>query len=313
MTANADEITLAGVSKSYGHIRAVRDVDLTIGAGQTVAILGPNGAGKTTTIDMILGLNRPDAGSVAVFGVSPEDAVRAGMVGGVLQTGSLPAYLSVRELLELVASLYPDPLPVGAVLAAAGLAELAGRPTRALSGGQSQRVRFALALIANARLLVLDEPTTGLDAGSRHQFWDAMRGSARRGTTVLFATHYLEEADAFADRVVLMAQGRIVADGPATEIRARVRTSTIRATLPQVEADSLGLLPGVVSAERHGDSVELVCDDSDAVLRALLSRYPAMRDIEVRRAALEDVFLELTRDDAAEAAGVAGPVPGGAR
>src|SRR3984957_13859511 len=205
-------IVLEQLTKSYGDVRAVREIDLSLAAGETVALLGPNGAGKSTTIDMILGLTRPDCGSVALFGMTPAEAVTAGIVGGMLQTGSLIPYLQVRELVTMVASLYPRPLPVDHVLDLTGSADFADQATNALSGGQTQRVRFAIALVANPDLLVLDEPTAALDVEGRRDFWSAMRNVAAQGTTVIFATHYLEEADHFADRIVLMAQGRVVDD-----------------------------------------------------------------------------------------------------
>jgi ABC-2 type transport system ATP-binding protein len=182
------------------------------------------------------------------------------------------------------------------VIAAADIADIAGRRTNRLSGGQTQRVRFALALVSNPRLLVLDEPTVALDVESRRSFWATMRGFASDGRTVVFATHYLEEADAYADRIVLMANGVIVADGSTTEIKARVGRRTIRATLPDVAVTELATLPGVVQAERHGDTVELICTDSDAAIRALLALRPDVRDIEIRGAALEDAFVELTAE-----------------
>jgi ABC-2 type transport system ATP-binding protein len=291
------EIVLARLAKSYGKVRAVRSVDLTIDRGQTVALLGPNGAGKSTTIDMVLGLARPDAGSVTLFGRSPSDAVAAGLVGGMLQGGSLLPGLTVRELVTLIASLYPRPLPVDEALTLTGTAELARRPAARLSGGQMQRVRFAGLLAANPDLLLLDEPTVALDVEGRHEFWAAMREVAASGKTVIFATHYLEEADAFADRIVVMARGRIVADGPATEIKARVGGRTIRPTLPGAAVAQLAGLPGVLSADRRGDAVILACTDAEATLRALLGQFPDIRDIEVRGAGLEDAFLALTGDD----------------
>ena len=205
---------------------------MTISRGETVALLGPNGAGKSTTIDMILGLARPDAGHVSVFGRAPSDAVKAGLVGGMLQTGALIRGLLVHELVSMVASLYPDPLDIGEVLELAGLTDAAQQRTEKLSGGQTQRARFAVAVVSNPELLILDEPTVAMDVEGRRAFWVAMRAFAARGKTVMFATHYLEEADTNADRAVLLAHGRIVADGPTTEIKGRVGTRTIRATLP---------------------------------------------------------------------------------
>jgi ABC-2 type transport system ATP-binding protein len=296
----AKGIVARGLRKSYGHVKAVRGIDLVVPAGETVALLGPNGAGKTTTIDMILGLSRPDAGEVRVFGLPPAEAVRAGLVGGMLQVGSLVRDMTVRELVSMVAALYPHPLPVDEVLKAAGLSEIEGRHTQDLSGGQAQRVRFAVAVVGGPELLVLDEPTVALDVEGRRDFWAAMRAVAARGKTVLFATHYLEEADAYADRVVLIAKGRIVADGTPNEIKARVRTRTIRATLPGPSVAELSALAGVAAADRRGDDVVLQCSDSDLALRALLSAYSDAREIEVRGGSLEDAFIELTAEETEE-------------
>ena len=289
-------VSLVGLEKFYGDVHAVRGVDIHIAPGETVAILGPNGAGKSTTIDMLLGLSRPDRGTVSLFGMSPAVAVGAGAVGAMLQTGSLIDFLTVRELVTLSASLYPSPMRVDEVLAITGLTDIADRRTEKLSGGQTQRVRFAIAIVANPSLLVLDEPTVALDVEGRHAFWSSMRGFAQGGKTIVFATHYLEEADAFSDRIVLMAHGRVVADGPATEIKARVGMKTIRATLPDVPVDRLTRLTGVASAEQHGDSMLLTCTDSDTALRTLLADFPAARDIEVLGANLETALLALTSD-----------------
>ena len=297
-TMLAAGLSLRGLTKSYGPVRAVAGVDLDIVAGETVALLGPNGAGKSTTIDMLLGLARPDAGEVTVFGRTPEEAVRAGLVGAMLQSGGLISEVSVRELLVLAASLYPAPMPVDEVLERADLTELADRRTTKLSGGQTQRVRFALSLVADPELLVLDEPTAAMDVETRRRFWTSMRQLAAAGRTVLFATHYLDEADEFADRIVPMAQGRVVADGPATAIKAVVGGRSIRATLPGVPEHVLATLPGVSAVERHGESVRLTCTDSDAALRALLSAHPDARDLEVGGADLEDAFVALTSGEA---------------
>jgi ABC-2 type transport system ATP-binding protein len=273
----------------------VDGIDVGIEPGETVALLGPNGAGKSTTIDLLLGLARPDAGAVSVFGRPPSAAVDAGLVGAMLQTGQLIRDLSVRELVTMFSSLYPRPLPVAEAIELAGLEPIADQRTQKLSGGETQRTRFALALVTDPDLLVLDEPTVAMDVESRHAFWTAMRELSSRGKTILFATHYLDEADANADRIVVMAQGRVVVDGPPTAVKARVGTRTIRATLPGVAEADLASLPGANAVSRHGDAVTLVCGDSDAALRALLQRYPAARDVEVAGAGLEEAFLELTR------------------
>jgi ABC-2 type transport system ATP-binding protein len=300
-------IRLQGLKKSYrtpsGVIQAVRGLDVSVEAGETVALLGPNGAGKSTTIDMLLGLTRPEAGAVSIFGQTPEEAVATGAVGAMLQTGSLIRDLTVRELVTMMASLYPDPLSVDETLDLTGIDEFAGQRTQKLSGGQTQRVRFAIALVSNPELLVLDEPTVGMDVEGRRAFWTTMREFASRGKTVLFATHYLEEADEFADRAVLMARGSVVADGPTTEIKARVGLRTIRATLPDVPATALAALAGVANADRRGDGIVLSCVDSDAAIRALLAEYPAAHDIEISGAGLEEAFLELTAENGKEPVG----------
>jgi len=299
--AEATGIEALGLEKSFRTagqvVHAVRGIDLSIPVGETVALLGPNGAGKSTTIDLLLGLAAPDAGSVSVFGTDPEAAVRAGRIGAMFQTGALINDLSVRELITMMASIYPHPLDVEEIITLTGLTEIAGRRTQKLSGGETQRTRFALALVGNADLLVLDEPTVALDVEARHSFWTAMREFAARGKTVIFATHYLEEADTYADRVILMAGGQIVADGPPTEIKAIVGSRTIRATLPGVSLSTLSRLPGVTSADRRGDVAILVCEDSDATIRALIADHPEARDIEIESAGLEAAFLQLTAVD----------------
>jgi ABC-2 type transport system ATP-binding protein len=291
-------LRIRGLTKSYGPVRAVDGVDLDIVSGETVALLGPNGAGKSTTIDILLGLTRPDAGEVTVFGRPPAEATAAGLVGAMLQSGGLLTEVTVRELLELAASLYPRSMPVDEVLARAGLTELARRRTTQLSGGQAQRVRFALALVPDPELLVLDEPTAAMDVQTRRGFWASMRELTASGRTVLFATHHLEEADQYADRVVLLARGRVVADGPATTIKSVVGGRTIRATLPGVDPAALRTLPGVTAVEVHGDAVSVRSTDADAALRALLSTQPAAHDVEVAGADLEDAFLTLTSSGA---------------
>jgi ABC-2 type transport system ATP-binding protein len=289
-------IEITGLRKSYGSVRAVRGIDATVARGQTVALLGPNGAGKSTTLDILLGLLEPDDGAASVFGMSPPDAVASGSVGAMLQTGGLLRDLRVRELVAMMASLYPDPMDVDEVLALTGTETIAEQLTQRLSGGQTQRVRFALALVANPELLVLDEPTVALDVAGRREFWTTMREFAARGKTIVFATHYLEEADAYADRAVLMAHGRVVADGPTTEIKALVGTRTIHATLPGIALERLERLPGVSHAERRGEAVVLACSDSDAAIRALIAAEPGVRDIEIRGAGLEEAFLRLTSE-----------------
>ena len=269
---------------------------MSIAIGETVALLGPNGAGKSTTIDMVLGLISPDSGTVSLLGGPPKEAVARGMVGTMLQSGALIRDVTPRELIAMMAALHPHSLEVDDALALAGVTEVAGRRTQKLSGGQAQRVRFALALVPDPPVLILDEPTVGMDVEARRAFWLSVREFAARGKTIIFATHYLEEADAYADRAVLMAHGRVVADGPTSEIRARVGRRTIRATLPDAELAALAALPGVTSADRRGEAIVLVCTDSDAAIRALVDAYPDARDMEIASAGLEDAFIELTAD-----------------
>ncbi len=296
--AGVEAFSLNEIVKTYATgdsvVRAVDGVDLSVAPGEAVALLGPNGAGKSTTVDMLLGLAIPDSGSVSIFGTEPGDAVAAGAVGAMLQTGALLRDLSVRELLAMMASLYPAPREVDELIELLGLESAADRRTQTLSGGQTQRARLAVALASDPDLLVLDEPTVGMDVESRQRFWTTMRSFSASGKTILFATHYLEEADANADRVVLISEGRIVADGPTTEIKAMVGGRTIRATLPDAPVEALELLPGVTHVERHGEAVLLTCSDSDAALRELMIAYPQARDIEVTGAGLEQAFLQLT-------------------
>jgi ABC-2 type transport system ATP-binding protein len=296
-----DGLVLTGLTKTFkgphGPVHAVRGIDLTIKAGETVALLGPNGAGKSTTIDMVLGLRQPDAGSVRVFGQAPVDAIAAGAVGGMLQTGSLITELTVRELVAMTASLYPNPMPIDDALRETGIADIADRRGSKLSGGQTQRVRFAVALVSNPDLMILDEPTVALDVEGRREFWSVMRDFAARGRTIVFATHYLDEADDYADRVVLMANGQIVADGSTTEIKAMVGARVIRATLKSATDAALTRLDGVASAERHGDSILLRCTDSDQAIRALLAKFPGSSDIEISGAGLEEAFIQLTSEE----------------
>ncbi|HEX4719989.1 MAG TPA: ABC transporter ATP-binding protein [Thermoleophilaceae bacterium] len=298
-------VELKGLTKTFrgesGPVQAVRGIDVTIRRGETVALLGPNGAGKSTTIDMLLGLLPADAGSAHIFGRPPRDAVAAGSIGAMLQTGAVIRDVTVRELIQMMAALYPHSLDVEEVIRLVGIEAIAERRTEKLSGGQTQRVRFAIALVCDPELLVLDEPTVAMDVEGRRAFWTTMREFAARGKTVVFATHYLEEADDYADRAVLMAAGRVVADGPTTEIKARVGARMIRATLPDATVEQLAALPGVTSAERRGEAVVLRCADSDAAIRALLAQYPQARDIEITGAGLEEAFLELTANGAVAA------------
>ncbi|MCM4080083.1 ABC transporter ATP-binding protein [Paractinoplanes hotanensis] len=290
-------VDLSGVVKRYGAVTAVDGVSLTIRPGEVVALLGPNGAGKTTTVDMLLGLQQPDEGSVEVYGRAPHDAVALGLVSAVMQTGGLLKDYTVEETVRLTAVLFGKPrTAVAATIARAGLTDVANRLVGKCSGGQQQRLRFAMALLPDPELLILDEPTTGMDVAGRHDFWSAIRDDARRGRTVIFATHYLEEADAYADRVVFVRRGRIVADGTAAEVKALASGRTVRATLPGAAEGELARIAGVDRAEVRGDTVFLHGNDSDEIARYLLTRTAA-RDLEVTSRNLEDAFLALTADE----------------
>ncbi len=287
-------VILDDVSKSFGAVRAVDGLNLTIEAGQTVALLGPNGAGKSTTIDIMLGLSRPERGTVRLFGVSPDRAVQGGKVGAMLQDAGFVPNATVRDLVELARALYPAPLPTSEILRTAGLTELADRRLDKLSGGEAQRARFAFALAGDPRLLVLDEPTAAMDVATRQSFWAAMRRYSATGHTVLFATHYLEEADDYADRVVMIARGRVVADGSGAQIRSLTGGRTVAFDLVGGGTVGLDRLPGVRSVAVHGDRASLRSDDSDATVAALVHSGRLFQNLEVGAAGLQEAFLTLT-------------------
>ncbi|MGX4692492.1 ABC transporter ATP-binding protein [Streptomyces sp. JNUCC 63] len=299
MTQTERAVSFTGVAKAFGDVRAVDGVYLKIARGETVALLGRNGAGKSTTISLLLGLCEPDAGAVELFGGPPGRAVRAGLVGAMPQEARAVPRVTVRELVAFVAGRYPAPLPVVRVLELAGIAHLAGRRVDRLSGGQTQRVRFAVALAGNPSLLVLDEPTAALDVEARRAFWETMRAYARGGRTVLFSTHYLEEADTHADRILVLDRGRIVADGTGEELRRAAGGSLVAFDLAGRGTEGLELLPGVRSVEVRGDRARLRTDDSDATVIAL-AELGAICGLEVAPASLDDAFLALTGTSGAQ-------------
>ncbi|MGP4011453.1 ABC transporter ATP-binding protein [Streptomyces sp. 4N124] len=292
-------VSFTGAVKTFGAVRAVDGLDLEIAHGETVALLGRNGAGKSTAISLLLGLNEPDEGTVKLFGGPPERSVRAGRVGALLQEARAVPRVTVRELVSFVAGRYPAPLPVDQALELAGLAELAERRVDRLSGGQTQRVRFAVALAGNPSLIVLDEPTAALDVEARQSFWRSIRAYARRGHTVLFSTHHLAEADAYADRILVVDHGRIVADGSGEQLKRAVGGSVVAMDVPSgVDLESL---PGVRSVEVRGGRARLRTDDSDATVVALAA-LGAVRRLEVAPASLEDAFLTLTSNSSSASA-----------
>ncbi|MFI6505630.1 ABC transporter ATP-binding protein [Nonomuraea typhae] len=284
-------LELKAVSKRYGARTALDGVNLSVEEGQTIAVLGPNGAGKSTLLNIALGLLPATSGSATVLGRKPADALRGGRVGVLLQESGLLEDVPVKELIAAGAGMYPKPLPVELTMRAARVDDLATRPIGKLSGGQRQRVRFALALIGDPDLLVLDEPTVGLDVEGRRALWQEVR--ARRHTT-LFATHYLTEADDYADRVILLAGGRIVADGPVDTIKSLVGGLEVRFTLDGADTGPLWTLPGVLRVRVEGGTAVLQTAASDATLRALFAALPDVRDVRTAGTDLESAFMTLT-------------------
>ncbi len=293
--AQTPALDVRGLTVRYGGTTAVHRLDLQIPRGQTVALLGPNGAGKSSTVNAALGLFRPTAGTVQLLGDEPAAAVRTGGVGAMLQHGGLPGEARVGEVLRLVARRYADPWPMADLVATTGIGSLTGRRTEQLSGGQRQRVLLALALAGTPPLLVLDEPTSAMDVEGRRAFWTTMRSLADRGHTVVFATHHLDEADAVADRVVVVDRGRVVADGSAASVKSGIAGRTVRFSC--TDRTGLAGLPGVTAVGGAGDLVELATTDAEATLRALLAHRDRLPDLEVRGASLEQAFLSLTTAD----------------
>ena len=291
-------IWFAGVTKRYGPVQALDQVSFSIAPGEMVALLGPNGAGKSTTVDVLLGLRQPDGGMARVLGQEPRKATGSGRVGAMLQSGSLPDRALVSEVVELARNLYKSRYSQDSLLELAGLTELARRRTDRLSGGQARRVQLAVALAVDPDVLFLDEPTTGLDVQSRRLFWDGVRRAAASGTTVLFATHYLDEADANASRVLVLAGGRLVADGDPAAIKARLTGQTIRATMQPARAGDLEALPGVLAATIDGTQVELRTSDPDRTLEAMYHSGARIRGLRIDGASLEDALIHLTTPSA---------------
>jgi ABC-2 type transport system ATP-binding protein len=285
---------LDGVTKRYGDVVALNDVSLVLDRGVT-ALLGPNGAGKTTAVKLLLGLARPTTGRVTVRGGDPRQSTTRIHSGAMMQVGKLPETLRVREHIDLFRTYYPNPLTVSDTLSIAGLTDLADRRFGALSGGERQRVLFALAICGNPSLLILDEPTVGFDVETRRSFWSRITEFAQSGKSVLLTTHYLEEADALADRVIVIDHGIIVADGTPGEIKARSATKIIRCRTA-LTAGQLAALPGIHSARLTGDRAELLAMAAEPAVRELLSRDATLCDLEVIGAGLEEAFLALTGD-----------------
>jgi len=302
-TANGRAITsrpvvsFVNVSKHYGSLKAVDGLSLDLRAGETVALLGPNGAGKSTSLDMLLALRKPTSGQITMFGSDPYHAVKSGRVGAMLQSGGLMPEVTVRELVTLVTTLQPNPEPIPTTLKRAGIEKFADQRVDRLSGGQTQRVRFALAICGKSELIVLDEPTTAMDVETRRLFWDIMKAEVAEGRTLLFATHYLEEADHAADRILVINRGRLLADGTPAEIKAKAGARRITFHLDRVDEQFLLGLPGLVNLEVRRDFVQIQTSDSDATLYAVLDAGLRPRDIEVTGLGLEQAFLAITAED----------------
>ncbi|WP_106847823.1 ABC transporter ATP-binding protein [Blastococcus sp. Marseille-P5729] len=302
MSTPPPAVRINGLTKTFGTrgakvVQAVRGVDLTISSGEIVALLGPNGAGKTTTLDVVLGLSDPSDGRVDVLGMTPRRAVDSGRVSAVLQTGGLLADISVRETVELIASTYREHIGVNEAMRRAGIEHLAARRVSKCSGGEQQRLRFALALLPDPDLLILDEPTAGMDVSARHEFWDTMRADAGSGRTVIFATHYLEEADAFADRIVMMARGAVVADGSTEQIRSRAGGRVVSADFSVEGFENamrvIASFPGVESTEARGCRIYARTQRSDDLARQILTELDGSA-LEIATANLDHAFMTLT-------------------
>jgi ABC-2 type transport system ATP-binding protein len=289
------------VTKTYGDVRAVDGLSLRLHPGETVALLGPNGAGKSTTLDLLLGLKQADSGTVEVFGTSPRDAIVRGHVGAMLQSGGLMDEVTVEELVKLACALHPKPYRAADVMARAGVTQIADRKVNKLSGGQAQRVRFALATAGDSDLIVLDEPTTGMDVTTRQAFWATMREQADQGRTVLFATHYLEEADAIADRVLVLHRGRLLADGTAAEIKAKAGARRVSFDLEgTIDHAALRDLPFLTSLDVSGQTVRIQSSDADATVHALYGSGVYPRNLEVAGLGLEQAFVAITEAEEAK-------------
>src|SRR6516165_284649 len=296
-TGPGQVVSFENVSKHYGSLKAVDGLSLDLRKGETVALLGPNGAGKSTSLDMLLALRKPTSGKIKMFGSDPYHAVKSGQVGAMLQSGGLMPEVTVRELVTLVTGLHPRPVPVDTTLRRAGVAQIAEQRVDRLSGGQTQRVRFALAIVGDVDLIVLDEPTTAMDVETRRLFWASMKEEVAEGKTLLFATHYLEEADQVADRILVINRGRLLADGTPAEIKARAGAKRVTFHLDQIDELFLLGLPGLVNLEVRHDVVQIQSSESDATLYAILDAGYRPREIEVSSLGLEQAFLAITAED----------------
>ncbi|HAU79363.1 MAG TPA: multidrug ABC transporter ATP-binding protein [Stenotrophomonas sp.] len=288
---------LHDVQVHYGDVVALQGVSFSLHRGEVLALLGRNGAGKSTAISLLLGLRRADAGRVELLGGDPQDRDRRGGIGVMLQATALPPVLQVRELIDLARTCYVDPRSLADCLALAGLTDLARRRYGTLSGGQQRRVQFAIAVCGRPQLLFLDEPTTGLDIQARQQLWQAIRQLAAEGCGVLLTTHYLEEAEALAQRVVVIEQGRVLADGPLAQFRQQLAPRRIRCR-SALDVETLKTWPGVREAVRDGLHLQLLAEPAEPVVARLLAEDPQLQELDVHGGGLADAFVELTREAA---------------
>jgi ABC-2 type transport system ATP-binding protein len=292
---------LCGVTRRFGDVVALDGIDLEVGRGELLALLGPNGAGKTTAISLMLGLVQPSNGRAELFGSPPGDIAARRRTGAMLQGAELGGNARVSEVVALYAGYYPNSLPLAEILQRAGLETLAARPIAQLSGGQQQRLRFALAICGNPELLFLDEPTAGMDVEARQALWTAVRDLKRQGRSIVLTTHYLEEADALADRVVVINHGRVIADGSPDEIKRTVAQRRIRCVTGLSPA-RIEAMPGVSRVERSLERLDIVAACPEPVLREMFALDPELRELEVTGARLEEAFLSLTRSSDTEEA-----------
>ena len=284
---------LVGVHKSYGKVEALRDLSLALYPGEIVAVLGPNGAGKSTAVRLLLGLTTPNAGTARIFGQDPRRAVARTRIGAMLQVASVPKTLKVREHIDLFRSYYPAPLAYAEVVRIAQLEGIEERQFEQLSGGQKQRLLFGLAVCGDPEIVFLDEPTVGLDVEARRSLWEAVRGLAAQGKTVLLTTHYLEEADALASRIVVVDKGRVVREGTPAEIKSRTAARKIRC-VTSLTAEELWVVPGVVAVEQSAGSTCVTAGNVEAALRYMLAADSGLSGLEVVAPGLEEAFLALT-------------------
>ena len=295
LTTLTNVAELKKVSKSYAHVEALKNIDLSVYAGEVLALLGPNGAGKSTVISLLLGLIRPSQGEARLFAQDPQSRLARSRVGVMLQLSGIPETLKVKEHIELFCSYYPRPLSVLEVLELSGLTGLENRWYGKLSGGQKQRLHLALAMCGNPDLVFLDEPTTGLDIATRRALWEQVRGFIDSGRTVVLTTHYLEEADALADRIVLINQGQIIAEGSPTEIKAQTSGRRIRLQT-SLKPEDVKAIPGVTNVKQDGAALEIFANNAEQVVLKLLNRDQQASALEVSTVGLEDAFLALTEE-----------------